>query len=90
MRESEIDKRFKQHDKDVKLYIDMKARAWKSANAIGLWVNKHPWKALLMLFIFIGLSFFIYFSAVILITGVDVKETIETKTGIKFKDADIQ
>lgn len=85
MKDDEINRKFAQADKDWKLWVNNKVRAWKNSLPISLWINKHPWKAVLILFAFIGLSFFVYFSAVILITGVDVKETIETKTGIKFK-----
>lgn len=56
MRESDIDKRFAQADKDVKHYVDMKFRALKKPLAPFIWASKNPGKAVLIVFIAFILS----------------------------------
>jgi len=79
MKESEVNSKLEQHDKDLRQYIDMKMRAVKKMLSVFIWMQKHPWKTLLMLFIFVGLCFFAY-------RVIDLKTTIENKTGIELKE----
>ena len=85
MKDEEINKRFAKHDEDVQAFILRKFRGMKKPLSLFTWAGKHPWQAILILFIFIGISFFVYFSAVLLITGIDVRKTIENKTEIEFR-----
>jgi len=83
MRESDIDKRFEQHDKDVKNYVDMKFRALKKPLAPFIWASKNPGKAVIAMVILFMLSALAFHM-------IDLRKTIEKRFDIELKDADIQ
>ena len=78
MRESEIDKRFEQQDRDSKLYTDMKIRSVKKMLAPFIWAGKNPGKAVLIVFIAFMLSALVFHM-------IDIKGTIEKRLNIELK-----
>ena len=78
MRESDIDKRFEQQDRDSKLYTDMKIRSVKKLLAPFFWMAKYPKKALLILFVFVLIC-------ISVASSIDLKKFITNKFGIELK-----
>ncbi len=79
MKDSEIENRFEQQDKDLKSYVDMKIRAIKKMLAPFIWMEKNPGKTIIALIIMFMLSAFLFHV-------IDFKKTFERKTGIELKD----
>ena len=74
-----IDKRFTDQDADFEAYIDMKIRAVKRQLSAFIWINKNRlWTVVIFLTaIFIGIW---------IAHLVDVRHTLENKTGIILRD----
>ena len=79
MKDSEIENKFEQQDRDLKLYVDMKIRAIKKPLAPFIWMQKNPGKTIAALIVMFMLSAFLFHI-------IDFEKTFESKTGIELKD----
>lgn len=79
MKDQEINDKLEQHDRNLKLYVDMKIRAVKKLLAPFIWMGKHPgWAAI----IFVScISIGIWVSH-----RITAKQVIEATTGIEIID----
>ncbi len=79
MKDDEINRRFTQHDKDIKSYIDRNRRADKRKLRLFYWISEHPWWSVLIFVVCIGIGIWISHR-------IDVSKTLENTTGIKIID----
>ena len=75
--EKDIDGKFEQQDKDIKLYVDMKIRAVKKMLAFWIWIGKNPKVSVFIFVLSIAIGIWVAHK-------IDVRHTLENSTGVRF------
>ena len=78
MKDAEINRKIAEVDESAKRYVDMKIRAVKKLVAPFIWMRNNPGKAVILLILLFFLSAFAFHM-------IDLKETIEKKFNIEFR-----
>ena len=75
MRDEEINRRFEDQDKSLKLYVDMKIRALKRMIAPWPWIKKHPFWSILIFIAMISAGIWVSHR-------ISLRQVIEATTGV--------